>query len=133
MYIDVTIKSAYCKHYLYVYNRDMNKQSAPRFIQEDSVSTRRNFGEYLDRVQDGHDRFAITKRGQVVALLVPVSDGEAIEQAIQATRLDRMYQAIDAMKGLLADTAATDTSRRIDDFAYGTEGVTPEGDGETQL
>lgn len=103
---------------LHVYTSHMNNINPYPFTQEDSVTTRRNFGEYLTQVAEHNKRFAITKRGQVVALLVPLSDSRAIEQQAKQEQLNTMYKALDKMQGMISDSTITDASKTVDEHLY---------------
>jgi hypothetical protein len=85
----------------------------------DAMKVRTQFGTVLDQVELLHQRFAIQRRGKTKALLVPVSDGENIKVQVSLDQLNRTYQALDSIKGMVTDPSLHDASSTIDDYLYG--------------
>lgn len=85
----------------------------------DAMTVRTQFGSVLDRVELKNQRFAIQRRGVTKALLVPVSDGENIKTRVATDQLDRVYKALDSIKGTATDPTLYDASSTIDTYLYG--------------
>ncbi len=86
----------------------------------EAMRMRRKFGEWLDTVQLTNRRYVIERRGQAKALLVPLTDGAVIAEALrqQGSDLDATYAALDRMKGAITDPAMRDASTKVDDWLY---------------
>lgn len=86
----------------------------------DAMVVRTQLGHILDQVELTNQRYQIMRRGKVKALLVPVNDQKNIEAEIREAELDRTYQALQAIKGIIKDPNLKDASSTIDDHLYGT-------------
>jgi hypothetical protein len=91
----------------------------PTFEPLDAMQVRTQFGTVLDRVALQQQRFAIQRRGKIKALLVPVSDGKNINTQASLDQLNRTYQALDNIKGIITDPSLHDASSTIDNYLYG--------------
>lgn len=86
----------------------------------DAMAVRREFGEVLDKVLHGQQRFVIQRRGKARALLVPLSDGDVIAHGItqRGEHLDAVYAALERARGVIKDPAMHDASSTIDQWIY---------------
>lgn len=87
----------------------------------DAMDLRAQLGTALDKVEHTNQRYVIQRHGHAKALLVPISDGEAIAEQV-ATGGDKISQAHAALmrlKGIIKDPNLTDASTTIDEYVYG--------------
>lgn len=101
----------------------------PLFQPVDAMDVRTQFGDMLDKVLHGNQRFLIQRRGKAKALLVPVTDAEHISHALEHTNeeLDAVYAAFDRVRGLITDPSLYDAAATIDTWVYGKNGADAEG------
>jgi hypothetical protein len=96
-------------------------QINPLFKPVDAMLIRTQFGEMLDKVGLTDQRYVIKRRGKAKALLVPISDGEAIAGNIVASsdKVSQAHAALMRLKGIVKDPNLTDASTTIDAWVYG--------------
>ncbi len=101
----------------------------PLFQPVDAMDVRMQFGDMLDKVLHGKQRFLIQRRGKAKALLVPVTDAEHISHALEHTNeeLDAVYAAFDRARGVITDPSLLDASATIDTWVYGNKATAAEG------
>ncbi len=87
----------------------------------DAMDLRAQLGTALDKVEHTNQRYLIQRRGHAKALLVPISDREAISGRLTANsdKVSRAHAALLRLKGIVKDPNLKDASTTIDDWVYG--------------
>ena len=102
-------------NYTNIKNKFVDNQ---RFAAVDAMVIRTQFGSLLDRASKEKERFVISRRGDVKALLVPIEDLRFIEEGLQ----NEVYEVISQANGAISDPALQDASSTIDTWVYGDAG-----------